>query len=51
MFSVAGAISVSGDSASFPVAITSNSTEASVEKQWKAVKANGKWKLSEAPLP
>jgi hypothetical protein len=51
MFAVSGTINVTGDSASFPVSITPNGSETSVEKQWKATKVAGKWKLSEAPLP
>ena len=51
MFSIGGDINVSGDTASFPVSITKYGTENSIEKQWKAVKENGTWKLSDTPLP
>ena len=51
MFEIAGDISISGDTASFPVKISSYSSDASVEKQWKATKQDGKWKLSDTPLP
>lgn len=49
-FDVAGEISISGDTATFPVKIIDYEKETDTTVTWKAQKVGEEWKLSEAPL-
>jgi hypothetical protein len=50
MFDIDGDITVTGDTATFPIKITNYETQASSTATWKAQKVDGTWLLSDAPV-
>lgn len=50
-FELDGDVTVSGDSATFPVKVGQYKSPGTAVAQWKATKVDGNWKLADAPLP